>query len=553
MNIKHLQDELTAEINNFCRLHLPDDVVKKERGRIIHDSTWKTNHFEPHEIEIIHTPLFQRLRHISQMGFVDYVFPSARHSRLEHSLGVTVLAGKMVDAVSQKEATRKLLDNNAKASIRMSALLHDVGHCLYSHTSEIFYGPYLEGYMSDMLGDEKAMPSPHEFLSYMIVTSESFREYFKKVKLAYGLSIDINEVAARIIGRIDSKDESCRYSTNFINGPLDADKLDYFYRDSQFSGIPIQLDLDRLLYELNISTITKDSDTARELTVSNAGVNCIEQIIFNKMILYSTIYTHHTVEAIDCMFRGVFEYINDKGIKLNINGAYRDLKTPADFLHLVDYNLFALADETKDEKLRGLINNIRYRRLLKRAFVINRKSIEKGNDAPIPTIEDLRKVLKECEDMGYGESEILDKIKSTLSPPSSIPWAGIIKLFQQKNSLKEKNQYLRDLAKKIWELSGKECLLQEIWIDIPKSPISKETQSIMVRHSHSAGDECENIDYYYPLIPYKNLYENNRLNGYVFAPEHCVENVAKAAKEVLEQELDIKFNDSAFVHMKYIA
>src|SRR5450830_1405841 len=125
--------DLKAEINTFCTYYLPSEIEHCKAGKIIHDATWKTNFFEPYEISLINTPLFQRLRYINQMGFVNYVYPSARHSRFEHSLGVTILAGRMCD-YSQKR-NEDLLSNNDRISIRISALLHDVGHCLFSHTS----------------------------------------------------------------------------------------------------------------------------------------------------------------------------------------------------------------------------------------------------------------------------------------------------------------------------------------------------------------------------------------------------------------------------------
>jgi HD superfamily phosphohydrolase len=225
--------QLIAEIQDFCSRYVPDEEIeKKNKGKIIHDTTWKTNHFEPYEIEIINSPLFQRLRYINQMGFVDYVYPSARHSRFEHSLGVTVLAGKMIDAVKQNSTRQsgkpsELLSDDVRKSIRMSALLHDVGHCLYSHTSELVYGPELKKLIKYRF-PEGNKPSPHEFLSYLIVTSESFRNYFKKILSAYQIKIDIDDVALRIVGHISGDNALNEYSTNFIAGPLDADKLTIF-------------------------------------------------------------------------------------------------------------------------------------------------------------------------------------------------------------------------------------------------------------------------------------------------------------------------------------
>ncbi len=57
-------------------------------GKVIHDALWGTQFLRPHELALVDTPLIQRLRGIKQTAFAYLIFPSATHSRLEHSLGV---------------------------------------------------------------------------------------------------------------------------------------------------------------------------------------------------------------------------------------------------------------------------------------------------------------------------------------------------------------------------------------------------------------------------------------------------------------------------------
>ena len=49
------------------------------------------------ELQIIDTPIFQRLRGLRQLARVNYVFPGAEHSRYVHSLGVLYIMGLMTD------------------------------------------------------------------------------------------------------------------------------------------------------------------------------------------------------------------------------------------------------------------------------------------------------------------------------------------------------------------------------------------------------------------------------------------------------------------------
>ena len=48
---------------------------------------------------IVDTPIFQRLRNIKQTGVLNLVFPTATHSRFEHSIGTYYLAKKMITEI----------------------------------------------------------------------------------------------------------------------------------------------------------------------------------------------------------------------------------------------------------------------------------------------------------------------------------------------------------------------------------------------------------------------------------------------------------------------
>src|SRR5690554_2129892 len=91
---------LEERVNNFVEEQLENYIPSKViASKVIHDTILGSNVFLPHEVAVLDMPIVQRLRRISQVDLVPYVFPSGNHNRFEHTLGVTTLSGRVVDAL----------------------------------------------------------------------------------------------------------------------------------------------------------------------------------------------------------------------------------------------------------------------------------------------------------------------------------------------------------------------------------------------------------------------------------------------------------------------
>ena len=80
----------------------------------IRDPIYGFIRLEEWEKKIIDHPSFQRLRRIKQLGITNMVFPSANHTRFEHSLGVMHLASLMFDTIVEhnKDLLKEKLSYN---------------------------------------------------------------------------------------------------------------------------------------------------------------------------------------------------------------------------------------------------------------------------------------------------------------------------------------------------------------------------------------------------------------------------------------------------------
>src|SRR6476619_5072544 len=103
------------------------------KGKLIRDAVHGDIEMGPLEVELIDTPEFQRLRGIKQLGTAFLVFPSAVHTRFEHSLGTSWMAQRILESVrrSQSSSAVSAQDENV---IRVAALLHDLTHIPFGHT-----------------------------------------------------------------------------------------------------------------------------------------------------------------------------------------------------------------------------------------------------------------------------------------------------------------------------------------------------------------------------------------------------------------------------------
>src|SRR3972149_2997737 len=345
--------EFISDIEKFVEEYVNNYPVSKTKdaGKVVHDALWGTQFLYAHELAILDTPLIQRLRRIKQTAFGYLIFPSATHSRFEHTLGVIFQTNKLLTALHQNPKYQKLIEGNQDL-IRMAALLHDCGHGPFSHSSEEIYKflPDIEELIGP--GGEHEGCNPHEVLGYYIVKSERFKEYFNKIIVQYGRSIDIDQVADLILGSWGTP--STKYLADIINGPFDADKLDYLFRDGHFSGLPLQIDLDRLWYSVQILPVKHQEKELRMLVMSINGTTPLEQILFSKMVLFNSLYQHHKVRTCDCMLKAIYEYCTQKGETIcNIN-----LRKATEFSWLSDANSSPEAERSRPkEELHNLIHS----------------------------------------------------------------------------------------------------------------------------------------------------------------------------------------------------
>ena len=216
---------------------------------------------------LIDTPAVQRLRRVSQLGTVTYVYPSANHTRFEHSLGVYHLATRALDHLG--------VEGDAAERVRAAALLHDVGHCPFSHNVEGVVHRHTDKYHDDV--EE-------------LVTSG-----------AVGRVLDDHDVdPAEVAGLVRGEG---RYG-QLVSGELDVDRMDYLVRDAHHTGVPYgTIDHERLVRELAF--------VDGELVLREGNVQTAESLLLARALMNPTVYEHPVARISKAMLRRAAERLLD--------------------------------------------------------------------------------------------------------------------------------------------------------------------------------------------------------------------------------------------------
>ena len=85
------------------------------------------------------------MRYIRQLGTTFLVYPSANHTRFEHSLDTLEIATHLFDALTKQKHNLSILGWDQekieyyRRLLWYTSLLHDIGHPPFSHVSETLF------------------------------------------------------------------------------------------------------------------------------------------------------------------------------------------------------------------------------------------------------------------------------------------------------------------------------------------------------------------------------------------------------------------------------
>ena len=276
-----------------------------------------------HELSIIDNPIFQRLRRIRQLSGAHLTYPSAQHTRFEHSLGVMHIAGQAGYALGEKG----ILQSDDLQILRLAGLLHDIGHGPFSHLFE------------EIIQEKKI--SHEDFGKEIILNSE------------IGDSLSKNGFDKKLVTSVAFGNSKLQYMNEIVSGVLSADMMDYLLRDGYFTGAEhAKIDHKRITQSLDIYK--------KKLALERSALYSFESMMHSRYQMFKAVYFHKTVRAAEVMLIEALRLSDDEFgfTTLNLD----------EFIKLTDeYVLSTLisSESPKLKRARELAQDYQNRKLLK--------------------------------------------------------------------------------------------------------------------------------------------------------------------------------------------
>jgi hypothetical protein len=337
--------------------------------KVIRDPLWNNIRVEPLALELIDTPVFQRLRYVRQLGLAFLVYPGASHSRFEHALGTYHLARRALGLLEER-GDLKDLDDALSTDVRIAALLHDIGHYPFSHALEEIGALH------------------HEEVARPLINSGPIGEILRAA-----MGPDAPERIVQLI-----RGHSANPLQGLISGSLDLDKIEYLRRDALMCGVPYgEIDADRLLNSLVLVHTAPGTlnPAPRTMGIREKGLSAVESLLFAKYQMYRNVYWHHAVRSATAMYKRLVSDALDAGAL-----------SASQLAGFTDEGLL-LGLESRAAS--PLLKALRERRLFKRAIEI--PAAELPADAGEWIADDWRRTIKAedalAKELGLASGELL--------------------------------------------------------------------------------------------------------------------------------------------------
>lgn len=276
------------------------------KGRIYFDAIYGFIELTPVEKAIIHSPYYQRLRWIRQLGFSCYVFPGAEHSRFGHSIGAMHNCHHILSSIGMAVPFSELINYSSLSSeakyhqeLRLAALMHDLGTFPFSHTTEMSYIDFGET-SNNPRG--KGLKDDHENLGSFVIKNTLEEGGITNILKSYGLD-------PQVISDLVKGVHPSILANQILHSEVDCDRMDYLLRDAHYTGLKYgAYDRDYLLHHFHAARVNGHNI----LTIKSNALHCVEDFLISRYAWYSQVIRSPRGAKYDAIAEKVCFYLLEK-------------------------------------------------------------------------------------------------------------------------------------------------------------------------------------------------------------------------------------------------
>lgn len=322
--------------------------MSNTEDKIIKDPLYSHVHIPELCRHFMDVPEFQRLRRVKQLGNVHYAYPSAVHTRFEHSIGVMHLTGKVVDHL------RRFIDisNRTKELIQLAGLYHDIGHFALSHLFDTFLKDRKDREGRDDRNDRETREPYIILRGEKIYLEHEYRSIRTLKRVNRRLDLLSPEELKFVVECINPTETETVRSTlpavpavpavyQIVNNKqcgIDVDKLDYLARDAYHTNFPgFQCG-----YIIECMRIRNGN-----IVFLNKAKDDITDLFETRRRMFRMVYQHHTCFKVDQIYKYMMGILEDElfiyGTELddfNLETILRSNKKTRDIMYLLDCRSF---------------------------------------------------------------------------------------------------------------------------------------------------------------------------------------------------------------------
>ena len=553
-DVENAAPKLWSEFGNLADLWLQPALDRLNVGRshrpypkTFNDPVWGVVELLPWETMLLDSPLLQRLRGVRQLGMAHLVYPRAGHDRLEHTRGVVEAAEGMIRALERNaEFRRKFgsdrdeavpqVDHMDRYATRLAALLHDIGHGPFSHATEQLirarYEHEFNAVETILRNNFEGVTNiaPAETIAVIIVLSKAMRKVLTHPNFGTGVE-EPNELPKAIAARILGSRSFLRagYLSGIISGPVDADKLDYVARDCHHSGLPLGIDLTRLISKLEVVVVTRDNapnvdlrnraeatSTKRfyDIGISLTGLGSYEQLIIARVLLFDRLYYHQKARTAEAMLRRLICLAEEeRGNMFTIREFFTGF--PDDiFIGVVGGALKRPVLTSGGKRSLAVANMLQERRVYYRAYAFSARYIH-----------------------GLGSLSEADQRNTR-----ALKWSDLLRKLSTEDGRKDMETKIYKRAKALAQDISDPAKFavdlrpEEILVDLPLNRVAVRGGDIFTR---TDGGDIGTPNRFFDPERWSQAYEHQKQCGFVFTPRKRVPLVALASRIMFYESFQV--------------